>query len=119
MPALLVTPAPAILFAPLCAAALLLLCVAAGRRIARLLGAATSAWSRAERFVIFLGLGSGVVALVPFALGVAGSLSVTTLRVALALSALVLVFDLRAVVTTALRAAKAWRPRLGWEMALL
>lgn len=118
MPAL-ITPAPAIFFAPLCAAALLLLCVAAGRRIARLLGAPTSLWSVGERCVIFLGLGAGVIALVPFALGAFGSLSVLTLRVALGVVGLVFAVDLWAVVVAGARAAPAFRPRFSWKTALL
>lgn len=118
MPAL-VTPAPAILFAPLCVGVLLLLCLAAGRRIARLLSVPLGKFSAAERGVAYLGAGAGLVALVPFTLGAAGQLSVSKLRIALCVLALLLALDCWAVASSAWRMLKSWRPGSSFALALL
>jgi hypothetical protein len=113
----LATTAPPIVTLVL-AILVLWLSVAFGQRV--------MAWFRvpAERLnlvraVVALGLGLGLLQFVPFLLGVAGVLSVTSLRIALALLALALVRDLVAVARALVDALRALRRPDGWTLALL
>ena len=103
IPALL-TPAPIAVVAPLCALLLALVCIGAGRRLMRLLGIPTGTITFGESLVIALGLGAGVIQLLPFAAGIAGWLTVPVLRIAVGAVALLLVPDIIAVVKEGTRA---------------
>jgi hypothetical protein len=117
MPALL-TPAPAILYATFCVAAIMILCLATGRRIGCLLGTTNVDVTLGERFVIALVLGAGAMQFVPFALGAFGVLSSTALRMAIGGLTLFLIADLRAVARVALRALTPFRVSHRWIIVL-
>lgn len=102
-------------------AAFLLLSVAFGRRLSRLCGASANGTS-VERAVIYAGLGAGALQFVPFALGTAGQLNVTALRIAAVVVGLLLLPDLRALAKSAVASSQSWRwPDswfLSWVLAL-
>ncbi|HEV8550122.1 MAG TPA: hypothetical protein VGQ57_13855, partial [Polyangiaceae bacterium] len=87
----LTTTAPPVLVGPPFALAFLWLSLAVGRRLLRWLGARGG--HPAERALAMLGLGLGALEFVPFSLGAAGILSVTTLRIAIAVVALLALPD--------------------------
>jgi hypothetical protein len=84
--------------------------VALGRRVLLWLGVGTST-SRAERFIMASALGTGVLQFIPFALGAAGVLKPRPLRIALALLAIGLAWDLSMVA----RRAAEWVRTLSWR----
>ncbi len=103
------------------ALAILWLSLALGRRVLIVLGASGET-SITEQAVIALGVGAGVLQFVPFALGLAGFLTPTSLRLAFAVIFLAAATDLRAVAAGLIAAARhAERPSpwmLAWLIAL-
>jgi len=118
MPALL-TPAPAVLYAPVCVGAIMILCLAAGRRIACLLGTPSVDVTRGEQFVIAVVLGAGAMQFVPFALGAFGVLSNAALGVLIGGLTLLLIADLRALASVALRGLTPFRVSQRWMIVLV
>jgi hypothetical protein len=105
---------------PIFALAFLWLALALGRRLLLWLRASRDG-SPGERGVVAAALGMGVLQFVPFALGAAGALGTTSLRVALPALALLTAKDLRAVAARALGRARDHRPErwlMGWMAAL-
>jgi hypothetical protein len=115
----LTTPAPPLLVSPLAVALICALCLAAGRRLAGVLGVRSSIFSYSERGVVYLGLGAGALAFVPFALGAVGQLSVTTVRLALAVLCVPLAVDLLGVARAALARRRPEAATPAWKLALL
>ncbi len=86
-----------------------------GRRLMQWCGAHTGTCT--ERGVIAVCLGAGVLQFVPFALGVAGLLNVTALRVAAVVAGLLSLFDMRAIAGRAISMARAARTPDTWLVA--
>lgn len=95
------------------------LCVslALGLRLLKMCGASAGG-SHAERGVIAICLGAGILQFVPFGLGVAGQFNVTALRIAAVVAALLAVPDLLAAARSmrSLRRPDAWV--IAWILAL-
>ena len=118
MPTFATSCAP-ILGAPLVAIAFLWLAAAIGRKMMRWFGVSRID-SAAEGGVVAVALGTGVLQLVPFALGVAHLLGANSLRIALAVLALALVPELWAIAKRARLELAGWARALntGWIIAL-
>lgn len=116
----LLTRTPAVVVAPLCALALSLVFIASGRRILRLMSIPTHGLTTGEHLVIALGLGVGALQFLPFALGSAGWLSVTSLRVTSGIVALLLLPDIAATIAETRRACVNLRPsEHRWALILM
>lgn len=117
MPAL-VTTGPSFLTSFAFAAFILCLSLALGQRLLRFLGVAEHA-SFSEWLVIAASLGVGALQLIPFVLGATGALGVSSIRIAVGVSTIVMLPDL------AMLARRAWAARLdfrrptGWQSAFL
>ncbi len=117
-----VTTGASVLQATLFVLAFVWISVALGRRLRGWLGGSTDNDS-AEHVTIAIALGAGALQLVPFVLGAARILSVGSLRIAMAVMALLSVVDARAVGSN-LRAAffpplRRHRWVVAWTLALL
>jgi hypothetical protein len=103
------------------ALAILWLSLALGRRVLIVLGASGET-SATEQAVIALGVGAGLLQFLPFALGLGGFLTPTTLRLAFVVIFLAAASDLRAVaadLVVAVRQAERPSPwMLAWLIAL-
>jgi hypothetical protein len=118
----LVTEGASIAHATFFVALLVTVAMAVGVPLLRLLGV-TAGVSPPEKAVLALGLGVGALQFVPFLLGVVGQLNLLTLRIALAVIALLVI----PIVAKMFRSARAWmraaermdRWQLLWLAALL
>jgi hypothetical protein len=110
-----VTVGAAIVQATVFAVCFLWVSVALGRRVSIWLGIPRTD-PLAERALIALALGLGVLEVAVLVLGGLGVISVQTLRVAASVLAVVSAIDLWAVATATWRAVRAWRPRQPWLM---
>jgi len=115
MPAL-VTTGPSILFSTAFACAFFWLSAALGRRLL-ILFRTPALPNDTARVLIAVALGAGALQFVPFALGAAGILHVSSLRIAIAVIALSLTRDLIAVAGEITRGLKAFRPSIGFPAA--
>jgi hypothetical protein len=97
----------------------LVLSLAFGRRLLRVLGCRDDLGSASERAVTGAGLGAGVLQFVPFALAVAGRFDVTALRIAGAGVALLLSVDGYRVVKTLAAAVRASERPNKWTLVWL
>jgi hypothetical protein len=117
MPAL-ASPQTAIIWSSLFVVGFLALSVAAGRRLLIVLGVGRDG-PLVDRAVVAAGLGVGAMQFVPFLLGATGTLGVRSIRVTMAVLALVLLPDLRAVVRGLGRALGERQRPQGWQLAWL
>jgi hypothetical protein len=104
------------LFPFLFAVSFLYVSLALGRRVLKLCGASAGG-THAERGVICACLGAGILQFVPFALGIAGQLNVTVLRIAAMVIVICLVPDLFAVGKSARTLFRTWQRPGGWLIA--
>lgn len=107
MPAL-VTTGPSILTTFAFAAFILVLTLALGQRLLRFLGVVEHA-SFSEWLVVAASLGAGALQLIPFALGVTSTLSVSSVRIAIGVLSVLLLPDLISLLR------KAWLARVNWQ----
>src|SRR5688572_32270302 len=96
----LVTTGPTLLYAGAFGIGFVLLALGLGRRLLIWLGVGDAA-TPLERGALALAAGAGALQVIPFALGAVGALSVTSVRLATAVLALALSFDVWAVLKRA------------------
>jgi hypothetical protein len=109
----LVTTGAAVLQAPVFVIAFLIVSAGVGRRILRWLSLAETTLF-AERLAIAVILGAALLQIVPFTLGVVGIVTVSTLRIALGLAALVAAPDAWSTLKAARTAFQNRAPVPGW-----